>query len=90
MREQKNKYCSIHKVIQTKKDDFLKEEIKVIKNNPWLDILNQISNQVLLIYELKSETNFFTSGFNTTNDFIKNGRRKSLQFTMDSFWETFW
>ena len=43
VREQKNKYRSIHKVIQTKKDDSLKEEIKVIKNNPRLDILNQIS-----------------------------------------------
>ena len=75
-RKQKNKYHNIHKVIQTKKDDFLKEENKVIKNNPRLDILNQIFNQVSLIYELKSETNFFTSGFNTTKDFIKNGRWK--------------
>ena len=73
VREQKNKYCSVHKVIQTKKDDFLKEEIKVIGNNPRLDILNHIFNQVPLSYELKSETNFFTSGFNTTKDFIKNG-----------------
>ena len=58
VREQENKYCSIHKIIQSKKDDFLKEEIKVIENNPRLDILNQIFNQVPLIYELKSETNF--------------------------------
>ena len=61
VRKQKNKYRSIHKVIQTKKDDFLKEEIKVIENNPRLDILNQIFNQIFnLIYELKSETHFFT------------------------------
>ena len=33
-RKQKNKYCNIHKVIQTKKDEFLKEENKVIQNNP--------------------------------------------------------
>ena len=75
-RKQKNKYRNIHKVIQTKKDEFLKEENKVIQNNPRLDILNQIFNQVPLIYELKSESNFFKSGFNTTKDFIKNGRWK--------------
>ena len=45
-RKQKNKYCNIHKVIQTKKDEFLKEENKVIQNNPRMDILNQIFNQV--------------------------------------------
>ena len=75
-RKQKNKYLNIHKVIQTKKDEFLKEENKVIQNNPRLDILNQIFSQVSLIYELKSESNFFKSGFNTTKDFIKNGRWK--------------
>ena len=73
-RKQKNKYLNIHKAIQTKKDEFLKEENKVIQNNPRLDILNQVFNQVLLIYELKCESNFFKSGFNTTKDFIKNGR----------------
>ena len=75
-RKEKNKYCNIHRVIQTKKDEFLKEENKVIQNNPRLDILNQIFNQVPLIYELKSESNFFKSGCNTTKDFIKNGRWK--------------
>ena len=75
-RKEKNIYHNIHKVIQTKKDEFLNEENKVIQNNPRLDILNQIFNQVLLIYELKSESNFFKSGFNTTKDFIKNGRCK--------------
>ena len=73
VRQQKNKYRHIHKVIQTKKNEFLKEETKVIENNQRLDILSQIFNQVLLIYKLKSETNFFTAGFNTTTDFIKNG-----------------
>ena len=75
-RKQKNKYRNIHKVIQTKKDEFLKEKNKVIQNNPRLNILNQIFNQVPLIYKLKSESNFFKSGFNTTKDFIKNGRWK--------------
>ena len=62
VRQQKNKYRPIHKVIQTKKDEFLKEETKVIENNPRLDILHQIFNQVPLIYELKSETNFLLWG----------------------------
>ena len=75
-RKQKNKYRNIHKVIQTKNDEFLKEENKVIQNNPRLDILNQVFNQVPLIYELKSESNIFKSGFNTIKDFIKNGRWK--------------
>ena len=75
-RKQKNKYRNIHKVIQTKKDEFLKEENKVIQNNPRLDILNQIFNQIPLIYELKSESNFFKSGFNIRKDFIKNRRWK--------------
>ena len=73
VRQQKNKYRHIHKVIQTKTNEFLKEETKVIENNQRLDILSHIFNQVLLIYKLKSETNFFTAGFNTTTDFIKNG-----------------
>ena len=51
---------------------FLKKEIKVIENNPRLDILKQIFSQVPLIYELKSETDF-TSGFHTAKDLIKNG-----------------
>ena len=75
-RKQKNKYRNIHKVIQTKKDEFLKEEKIVLQNNPRLDILNQIFNQVPLIYELKSESNFSKSSYNTTKDFVKNRRWK--------------
>ena len=33
-RKQKNKHRNIHKVIQTKKDEFLKEENQVIQSNP--------------------------------------------------------
>ena len=76
VRKQENKYCNIYKVILTKKDEFLKEEDKVIRNNTRLDILNRIFNQVPVIYELKSESNFSKSGFNTTKDFIKKGRSK--------------
>ena len=90
VRKQKDKYRDIHKVIQTKKEDFLKEKTKVIEKIPSLNILNQIFNQVPLIYELDSETNFFKSGWNTTKDYIKNGCWKWLQFIMDNFMEIFW
>ena len=44
VRKQKDKYRNIHKVIQTKKEQFLKEETKVIENMQRLNILNQIFN----------------------------------------------
>ena len=43
-RKRKNKYHNIHKVIQTKKDEFLKEENKVIQNNPRLDVQPSTTN----------------------------------------------
>ena len=90
VRKQKHKYRDIHKIIQTKKDQFLKEETKVIENIPRLDILNQIFNQVPLVYELQSETNFVSSGWKTTKEYIKNGSWKWLLFITDSFMEIFW
>ena len=88
--ENKNKYRDIQKIIQTKKDQFLKEETKVIEKISILDILNQIFNQVPLIYELQSETNFVSSGWKTTKEYIKNGSWKWLLFITDSFMEIFW
>ena len=41
-----------------------------------LDILNQIFNQVPLVYELQSETNFVSSVWKTTKEYIKNGSWK--------------
>ena len=89
-RKQKDKYRDIHKVIQAKKEQFLKEETKVIEKISRLNILNQIFNQVPLIYGLESETNFLKSGWNTTKDYIKKGCWKWLQFIMASFMEIFW
>ena len=76
VRKQKHKYCDIHKIIQTKKDQFLNEETKVIENIPILDILNQIFNQVPLVHELQSEANFVSFGWKTTKEYIKNGSWK--------------
>ena len=37
-----------------------------------LDILNQIFNQVPLAHKLQSETNFVSSAWKTTKEYIKN------------------
>ena len=47
LRKEKHKYKAIHKVIQEKKYEFLKEEPKVIEKIPRLDILKQIFSQIL-------------------------------------------
>ena len=49
LRKQKDKYRNIHKVIQTKKDKFLKEESKVIEKIPRLNILKQIYSQIPIL-----------------------------------------
>ena len=76
LRKQKDKYRNIHKVIQTKKDKFLKEESKVIEKIPRLNILKQIYSQIPILYELNSDTNFISSGWKTTKEYIKNGSWK--------------
>ena len=74
IRKQKNKFRNIHKIIQNKKHEFLREEAKVIENNERLNILNQIFNQIPLIYELKSNIpEFCKNNLYTTKDYIKNG-----------------
>ena len=70
----KKKFRNIHKVIQNKKHEFLNEEAKVVENNDRLNILNQIFNQLPLIYELKSnQPKFSKNNLNTTKDYVKNG-----------------
>ena len=76
LRENKLEYRNIHSVIQTKNNKFLKEESEVIKKIPRLDILRQIYNQIPLLYEINSATNFISSGFKTTKEYIKNSSWK--------------
>ena len=76
LRKQKDKYRNIYKVIQTKKDKFLKEESKVIEKIPRLNILKQIYSQIPILYELNSDTNFISPGWKTTKEYIKNGSWK--------------
>ena len=75
LRKEKHKYRDIHKVIQRKKDDFLKEESKVIQNIPRLNILKQNFGQIP-IYELNSNTKFISSGWKTIKELVKNGSWK--------------
>ena len=76
LRKEKHKYWYIHKVVQTKKDDFLKKESKVIESIPRLNILKQIFAQTPILYELNSDTKFISSGWKTTKELIKNGSWK--------------
>ena len=76
LRKQKDKYRNIHKVIQTKKDKFLKEESNLIDKIPRLNILKQIYSQIPILYELNSDTKFFLSGWKITKEYIKNGSWK--------------
>ena len=62
-RKEKHKYRHIQKVIQTKKDDFLKKESKVLESIPKLNILKQIFAQIPIFYALDSNTKFISSGW---------------------------
>ena len=71
LRKEKRKYRDIHKVIQRKKDNFLKEESNVIENIPRLNILKQIFSQIPISYELNSNTKFISCGWKTTKELKK-------------------
>ena len=76
LRKHKDKYRTIHKVIQAKKDNLLKEESKVIEKIRRLNILKQIYIQIPILYELNPDTRFISSGWKTTKEYIKNGSWK--------------
>ena len=76
LKKEKHEYRDIHKVIQRKKDNFLKEESKVIENIPRLNILKHIFGQILILHELNLNTKFISSGRKTAKELIKNGSWK--------------
>ena len=76
LRKEKHKYRNIHSVIQSKKNKVLKEESEIIKKIPRLDMIRQIYSQILLLYELNSDTKFISSGWKATKEYIKNGSWK--------------
>ena len=79
LRKEKHKYRDIHKVIQTKKDDFLLKESKILASIRRLNILGQIFAQRPTLYELTSDTKFISVGIQrreTTKELIKSGSWK--------------
>ena len=75
-RKERHKYRAIHKVIQEKKYEFLKEESKVIEKIPRLHILKQIFSQNPILYILNSNVNCFMRGWKSTKELIINGSWK--------------
>ena len=76
LRKEKQRHRAIHKVIQEKKYDFLKEESKVLQNHPIFNVLKQIFSQNPMSYELNSTAKFISTGWKSTKELIKNGRWK--------------
>ena len=76
LRKKKHKYRDIHKVIQTRKDEFLLKESKVLESIPRLNILGQIYAQTPTLYELNSDTKFLSLDSKTTKELIKNSSWK--------------
>ena len=76
LRKEKHKYRAIHKAIQEKKYEFLKEESKVLEKIPRLHILKQIFSQNPILYVLNANVNCFTKGWKSTKELIINGSWK--------------
>ena len=76
LRKEKHKYRDIHKVIQTKKDDFILKESKILESIPRLNILGQTFAQRPILCKLNSDTEFISLGWKTTKKRIKNGSWK--------------
>ena len=55
IRKEKHKYRKIHKVIQDKKWDFLKEEAEVVNKVDRLHVISQIFSQISKLYKLDSD-----------------------------------
>ena len=60
--KEKHKYRAIHKVIQEKKYEFLKEKSKSAEKIPRLHTLKQIFSQNPILYILNSNVNCFARG----------------------------
>ena len=76
LRQEKQKYRAIHKTIQDKKYDFLKQESNTIDNNPRMHVLKQISAQTPMFYFLNSAIISNTKGWKSTKEQILNGSWK--------------
>ena len=76
MRKEKQKNRLIHKKIQEKKYEYLKEESKVLNDNQRLNVLKQIFNQSIMLYKLDSKIISVTKGWKSTKEQILKGSWK--------------
>ena len=76
LRKEKQKYRAIHKTIQDKKYDFLKQESNAIDNNPRMHVLKQIFAQSPMFYILNSTIISITKGWKSTKEQILNSSWK--------------
>ena len=67
LRKEKHKHRAIHKAIQEKKYEFLKEESNVLEKIPRLRILKQIFSQNAILYVLNAKVNCFTKAAGNGN-----------------------
>ena len=72
LRKEKQKCRAIHKTIQDKKYDFLKQESNAIDNNPRMHVLKQIFAQSPMFYILNSTIISITKGWKSTKEQILN------------------
>ena len=75
-RQEKQKYRAIHKVIQEKICEFLKQECRSLKSNEKFHILKQIFTQSSIFYILDSTIISITKGWKSTKEQILNGSWK--------------
>ena len=68
LRQEKQKYRAIHKVIQEKKYEFLKQESKSLENNQRLHVLKQIFSQSPMFYTLDSTIISIAKGWKSTKE----------------------
>ena len=76
LRKEKQKYRAIHKTIQDKKYDFLKQESNAIDNNPRMHVLKQIFAQSPMFYILNSTISSISKGWKSTKEQILDGSWK--------------
>ena len=89
--KEKHKYWHIHKVIQTKKPNFLKKESKVLESIPRLNILKQIFAQIPILYELdwnlieifKLRSHEETTDDNNVNNYFGENKKLDRLIIMD-------
>ena len=82
LRQEKQKYRAINKVIQEKKYELLKQESQSLESNQRLHVLKQIFSQSPMFYILNSTIICIIKGWKSTKEQILNDSWKWVQYTM--------